>query len=258
MGSLKYKWIRKLPTGGTASRQKIILVQRPSVWDRAISIMNLFISSTLAAAALWLGYSYNANEQANRDRENAREERRDAIAARIQMETAISRCIQYNIDLSRQREFDRDPMYRLALTRQIADFSVNCRRIGQPLENQIVQGVLRRFASLGDQTVRQAARDALATIRQEQSKPPPSLHERAAAFRALGGHLHYVTRVGNHLFYRWQEDAPSSVVSDPTTEPDDSVRLTDRFFYPGHVHVPRLEGEPAADANTSEGSQPRN
>lgn len=195
VGSIKYKKLGPRVAVSTKG-QKLVVVQRVSGWDRTIAILNLVITAALAFAALWLGYSYNANEQADRERENAREERRDGLTAQLQTETAIARCIQYDIDLSRTERVDENALFRIALAQQISNFAIYCRRIGRPLNTQIVESILNRLATAENRNVELAARRALANIRRERAAPPPTVRERVDAVQALGGRVYAVDGLG--------------------------------------------------------------
>ena len=193
MGSRRYRAVRTTALSRMPSR-RIVIVQQASRGDRAIAIINLILTTVLAGVALWLGSIYNANEEQNRARENAREDQRDAQTAQAQTATAVARCIQYNIELSRAQQFDRHPLFRIALTRQISDLSITCRHVGQPLNEEIVEAALNRVARVPDRSVGQAARQALNAIRRDRRSPPPTLRQRVDAIQAIGGTAYYLDR----------------------------------------------------------------
>lgn len=185
MGSFKYRKISGRSIDGPVVRTKVVVMQRVSGWDRGIAIANLAITSGIAIYALCVGSLYNS-------REEARENRRDEATARA----AADHCIQYNIDLSRLRGVDANPLYRAAFARQVAQRAIECRRIGHPLGAQIVDNILTQIAAgPGPALVKQAARDALNAVQNERAGPPPTPRERTDAQEALGGRAYYSDRM---------------------------------------------------------------
>src|SRR3954466_14650956 len=106
----RYKPIPRQPFIGVAPASRVVVVNGNSKADRVIAAANVLVTGTLAAAALWLGYTYHNSEQSDRSDQRQRENRRDEIAAQLQKDTAVARCMQYNLDLSQQGRTDPNPL----------------------------------------------------------------------------------------------------------------------------------------------------
>lgn len=234
MGISKYRPVRKQPFLGP-SAARAVLIDRSSSLDRALAFTNLLVSATLAAAALWLGYTYHSNEQLDREKERQREDRRDALTAQMQMENSVAKCMQYNIDLSKPEKLDPKGLSRVAIARQIGQNSVYCRRIGWPLDERIEEAALARLVTAPDPVIAQAGQQALRLVRRERSAPPPSLRKKADAYRALGGRAYYLSREELEI---------------PVGSASQSLGLRPAFILDGGTLVPIPEStvaEPVAD-----------